>query len=228
MRLARHLALLLGGWSLLAPGPAARAFDTNAVLAAWLGAQTNVSTWSARFVQTRFIRALHHPLVSTGQVWFARPHHFRWEVGTPAQTLAVRDGDQLQVLYPKLKRAERYPLAGNQSGPIGEALALLDAGFPRNRADFEARFRLLSLHCTNGSWLLDVQPASPSARRMLPSLRLWLDTNTFSLAAQEMTFMDGSRIRNEFTHATLNAAIPPDCFRPALDADYRIVEPPLR
>lgn len=219
-----QLPHLLLAFALLA-APSLHATDTTAVLSAWLAAQTNVSTWSADFIQTRSLKALNQPLVSTGHVWFARPNHFRWELGQPVQTLAVRDDDQLQVIYPRLKRAERYPLAEGKSGPLGEALGLLDAGFPKSRADFDARFRLVSLQVTNAAWLMELQPASPSARRMMPSIRVMLATNSFVLLANELTFPDGSRMRNDFTNAVLNETFPMDLFRPAVKADFKIVEP---
>jgi outer membrane lipoprotein-sorting protein len=199
--------------------------DPNAVLDAWLAAQANFTHWSADFIQTRSLKALRQPLTSPGRVWFAKPNHFRWELGRPAQTVAVRDAGQLQVIYPKLKRVERYPLVQGKSGPLGEALGLLDAGFPRSRADFDARFRVASLHATNAAWSVELQPVSPSARRLMPSIRLWLATNDFTLLANELTFLDGSRMRNDFSNAQRDAPFPPDTFRPVLAPDYKIVQP---
>jgi len=213
-------------WLLLLLAPLRlRAADTNAVLDAWLAAQTNFTTWSATFVQTRSLKALTQPLVSTGQVWFARPNRFRWELGRPAQTIAAREGDLLQVIYPRLKRVELYPLAAGKSGVLGEALGLLDAGFPKDRTEFAARFRLLSLGATNGAWLLDLQPVSPAARRVTPSIRVTLDATSYALLANEIAFPDGSRLRNEFSGATQNAALPPDLFRPTLDPSFKVVQP---
>lgn len=208
--------------------PSSRAADTNAVLDAWLNAQTNFTTWSADFVQTRSLKALSQPLVTTGQVWFAKPNSFRWELGKPAQTLAVRDADRLEVIYPKLKRVERYSLAEGKSGQLGEALGLLDAGFPKSRADFDARFRLLSLQVTNSAWLLDLQPVNPTARRMMPAIRVTLATNNFVLLGNELVFPDGSRMRNDFSETKLNETFAPDLFRPAVGADFKVVEPSTR
>jgi outer membrane lipoprotein-sorting protein len=222
----RHLrAGILFVCTLLAGGLPARAADTNAVLNGWLAAQTNFSTWSADFVQTRWLKVLNQPLVSTGHVWFARPNHFRWELGDPAQTIAVRDATQLQVIYPRLKRVERYPLTGAKAGPLGEALGLLDAGFPKDRADFDARFRLLTLQSTNDAWRLALQPANAFARRVMPVIQVTLSKTNFALLANEMQFPDGSRMRNDFRHATLNAAFPAGLFQPALPADFTVVNP---
>lgn len=215
---------LLCGLRVLAAAPGA-AVDTNAVLQAWFAAQAGVETWSAAFVQTRTLKALVQPLVATGQVWFARPNRFRWELGRPVQTLASRDEDQLQVLYPRLRRAERYRLGPGRNGLLGEALGLLDAGFPRDRTDFEARFRLLSLEATHGAWRLDLQPASPAVRRVMPGIRLVLRAEDFDLLAQEVAFPDGSRLRNDFSGGVRNAPVPPSWFRPPIDPEYTVIEP---
>ena len=42
---------------------------------------------------------------------------------------------------------------------------------------------------------------------MMPELRIGLATNDFSLASTEMVFVDGSRMRNDFTNAVLNPAL---------------------
>ncbi len=223
---------LASAWVLLllrlgSAAPAA-APDARAVVDAWLAAQSHVTNWSADFVQTRFLKTLRQPLVSTGHVWYARPNSFRWELGRPAQTLAVRDGDTLQILYPRLERVERYSLDAARSGPLGEALGLLDAGFPRDHADFAARFRLLALVPESGHWRLDLEPLGPAARRMMPSIRLVLDATNYVLLANEIAFPDGSRIRNDFSGALRNSPFPSDTFRPAIDPRFRIVQPPTR
>jgi len=54
------------------------------------------------------------------------------------------------------KRVEKYPLNQNQTGPWRDVLALLDASFPRSRAELEAHFRVLSVVQTNAK-----EPSSP-------------------------------------------------------------------
>jgi outer membrane lipoprotein-sorting protein len=76
----------------------ANALDTNAVVSGWLKAQAGLKTWEADFTQTRTLRTLKQPLVSAGHVWFAMPNQFRWELGNPAQTIAVRDAQQMLVI----------------------------------------------------------------------------------------------------------------------------------
>src|SRR5438477_12655952 len=84
--------------------------EMGPLLTRWLNAQTNIQTWSADFVQTRTLKSLVQPLTATGHVWFAMPNRFRWELGNPAKTIAVRAPQELLIFYPRLKRVERFPL----------------------------------------------------------------------------------------------------------------------
>ncbi|MCI0541554.1 MAG: outer membrane lipoprotein carrier protein LolA [Verrucomicrobiales bacterium] len=207
------------------PSPAAEASSPSAMLRSWLGAQTNIQSWSADFVQTRTLKALTQPLIATGHVWFAAPKRFRWELGQPPQTIAVRQTDEMVVIYPKLKRAERYPLTGHATGQWRDALALLETGFPRSQAEMDAQFKVLSLSQTNGIVELALQPKSLQARRMMPRIMIGFATNDFALRSTELQFADGSTMRNEFHSAQLNSPVEELTFRPKLDADYKIVEP---
>src|SRR5271157_1402867 len=129
---------------------AAETADPEQLFGRWFAAQTNLQGWAADFTQTRSLKVLAEPLVATGKVWVAGSR-FRWELGEPAQTIALRQPDQLVLIYPRLKRAEKYPLSSAPPSPIKDALALLDACLPRDRASLEARFRLLSATETNST-----------------------------------------------------------------------------
>jgi outer membrane lipoprotein-sorting protein len=205
--------------------PDLRAADTNAVLEAWFAAQANVHSMSADFVQTRTLKTLVQPLVATGHLWFAPPNQFRWELGQPAQTIALRHADEMYVIYPRLKRAEHYSLGASAPREWRDAMSLLDAGFPRTRKEFEAQFQIQSLTKTNGAWLLALQPRNAAARQIMPELRLSLATNDFSLAGTELVFVDGSRMRNDFTHAVVNAAVDEHLFQWTPPADFKVTEP---
>jgi outer membrane lipoprotein-sorting protein len=191
----------------------------------WLTAQTNIQTWSADFRQTRTFKALTQPLLAQGHVWFSAPKRFRWELGDPPQTIAVRQTDQMLVIYPQLKRVERYPLGAEQRGPWQDTLALLEAGFPRSVAEIESRFRLLSLTNISGGARLTLQPKSAAARRWVAQMQIAFATNTSALLATELSFSDGSTLRNDFTNATVNLPLSEGLFNPKLEADYKIVEP---
>jgi outer membrane lipoprotein-sorting protein len=221
----RNWSLLFLGFCLLNPPVALVAADTNAIVAAWLGAQTNIQTWSADFVQTRTFKSLTQPLMATGQVFFAAPNRFHWELGRPAQTIAVRAPEEMLVFYPKLKRVERYPLTGDQMGPWQDALALLEAGFPRSKAEMEARLKIVSQTGTDDSCELVLQPKSAAARKMMPQIKIVFGTQDFMLRATELEFADGSTMRNDFSNAKLNPKVDHSMFSPRIPSDYKIIEP---
>ena len=197
----------------------------NPALTAWLAGQTNIRSWSSDFVQTRRLKSLTQPLTASGHMWFAAPNRFRWELGNPPQTIAVRQADQLIVAYPRLRRVEKYPLTGDHSGQWRETLTLLEAGFPRSRGELESRFRVVGGSTTNDVREVTLQPRSTPARRMLPQTKIAFATNDFSLRATELRFADGSTMRNDFTNAVLNPKLDDSAFTLELEADYKVVEP---
>src|SRR5215469_8397899 len=150
VRMKRKLTGLLL-LALLACGTAeVQQVELNPAVDAWLAAQTSIQTWSADFMQTRKLKSLAQPLTKKGHLWFAAPDRFRWELGHPAQTIAVRSADQMLIFYPLLKRVERFPLTGQQVGAWADALNLLQAGFPRSRSELESRYDILSQSVSGG------------------------------------------------------------------------------
>jgi len=220
----RRLALPATAAACLLAGTAA-AQPNTALLDRWISAQTNLHTWTADCTQTRSLKVLAQPLVSNGKVWVLVPDRFRWELGQPAQTIALRQPDQLLIIYPRLKRVEKYPLRAAQPGPWKDALALLEASFPRNRAELESHFRILSITETNSLMQVILQPKSASARKFMEEIRVSVSTDGFSPVATELRFSDGSSMRNDFTNTVLNAQLSLDQFDAKLGSDFTTVEP---
>jgi outer membrane lipoprotein-sorting protein len=199
--------------------------DTNAFLNSWLAAQSNLKTWSADFTQTRILKTLKQPLRSQGHLIFAAPNNFRWQLGDPPQTIAMRDADDMTVIYPKLKRAERYPLGGAGNEPWRDALALMDAGFPTSSAELNKQFKILSLEFTNGIAQIAMEPRSGMAKKFMSQVQLSIRTNDFSMAANQLQFSDGSILRNDFTNAVKNPELPIGAFTTNLPSNFTLVEP---
>ena len=214
------LLILAGVW--LAP---ARAAEASAALDSWLASQTNLVSWQAAFTQTRVLSTLNQPLTTQGRIWFVAPNRFRWELGDPPQTIAVRQAADMLIVYPRLKRAERYSLDAAALGPWKDAVALLDTGFPRSRADLDAAFTIGGVSETNGLHTATLRPKSATARKIMPEVQLTFSTADQTLRATQLRFADGSMMRNDFAQIVTNAVIAGDVFRPEIPADYEISQP---
>ena len=201
-----------------------RAADYDAQFNKWFEVQTNMQSWSGDFTQTRTLTVLNQPLVLPGKVW-VKPGEFRWELGQPAQTIVLRRPDQLLIIYPRLKRVEKYPLDAVPTGPMKDALALLDASLPRDRATMEKNFQLLSATITNCILQMILQPRSSDARKFIGEVVIGFHTNDFTIAATEMKIADGSKLRNDFTNVVVNQPLEAKLFEADWPADYTVVEP---
>lgn len=191
----------------------------------WLSKQAGMKTWSAEFLQTRTLKTLTQPINTPGRVWFSSPNRFRWELGTPAQTIAVRQPDQIFVIYPLLHRAERYPLNKASGGTWRQMLTLLEAGFPTSRETLEESFRILSQREKDGSIEIDLEPRSAPVRRMMPHFMVSISAHDHELRSTRMTFADGSALQNSFTNAVANPALDEGLFQPVLAPETKITEP---
>lgn len=203
--------------------PIAKAQTEASCVTGWLQAQTNVQTWAAAFKQTRTFKALKDPLTAKGRVWFAAPNRFRWELGEPAQTIAIRAENELVIIYPRLKRVERFPLG--QAGAWRDTLALLEAGFPRTEAGLRERYHIKSEKVVGEACEIVLEPKSPQARNLVRQISVTLDPGKYQLLGTAIVFADGSVMNNEFSQGQLNPQVPPEIFTPEIPSDYRVVEP---
>jgi outer membrane lipoprotein-sorting protein len=220
----RRLFCVLAFYITAATAPVAHATDYDAQFNKWFEVQTNIQSWSADFTQTRTLTVLNQPLVTAGKVWVTRGK-FRWELGAPAQTIVIRRPDEMLILYPRLKQAEIYPFENIPPGPIKDAMSLLDASLPGDRATMEKNFRLLSATETNSILQMTLQPKSASARQFISEIVIGFHTNNFIIAANEMKFADGSTLRNDFTNVVLNQPMDPKLCETNLPPDFTVVEP---
>lgn len=204
---------------------AATGAELSPLAVSWIAAQTRIRTWSARFVQTRTLPSLVQPLTATGQVHFAAPDRFRWELGQPPQTIALRTTNDLWLVYPRLKRAECYPLNPAARSTWRAALQLLEAGFPRSQAEVEAHYVLLSENLTPDICQLVFQPRAAGVRKVISRIRLEFSASDLQLQATELEFTDGSKMRNDFARQAINPALDETLFEPAIPADFKIVTP---
>ena len=218
-----RLHLALAAW-LIASALSAAEPSTD-LLDRWFTAQQSLKTWRADFVQVRTLKALSQPLSTPGRAMFHAPNEFRWELGQPAQTIAIRGANEMVVLYPKLSRAERYPVNAEQAGRYKDLLVLLEAGFPRDRKSLEASFRIMKQTTTGEQHEVVMQPRSSNAKRLMPELKLVFRTTDLSLLSTEMVFSDGSMMKTEFKQPELNPKLEADLFSTDVPSGYQVSEP---
>jgi len=139
---------------------------------------------------------------------------------------AIRGEKDLLILYPKLGRAERYSLEGNKLAPWQQALALIEAGFPRTAEQLKTQYQLISEAITNGTCEVALEPRSPGTRNLLVEVRIVFATNTLSLLSTEMVFANGSLLRNEFKNQVVDETLPPETFNTTIPEGFRQAQPP--
>jgi len=192
-----------------------------ALVDSWLTASSKVRSWSADFVQTRRLKTLARPLTAEGRVWFEAPNSFRWELGNPPRTIAVRNPKEMLVIYPRLKRAERYPAEDKVQNSWSEALALLQVAWVQSRSEFDERYRLLSMTPKEKNLELLLEPRSKAAQKLIRKIKIEVSISDFAPRATELEFADGSLLRNDFSNCEVNPSIDSELFTPQLDSCQR-------
>jgi outer membrane lipoprotein-sorting protein len=191
----------------------------------WMEEQAKIKTWSADVVQVRTLKSLVRPLKSKGQVWFHQPNRFRWQLGDPPRTIAVRKDDELLIIYPRLKQIERFA-AGEDIDPAWkQALALLEVGFPSDSDTFFSRYELVRTTRLKKSWRFELRPAAEMARKLLDRVHVEISTRDFALLATELVFPDGSTMKNQFIRRQLNPDLDEALFDFEIEEGYTVVNP---
>ncbi len=223
----RFLLFFVFGWQLLLAQPLAAddAAESKKVLDQWLQRQAAIHSWSADVVQIRQLKTLSRPLETGGHVWFEQPNRFRWQLGDPPRTIAVRTEDSLMIAYPRLKRVERYPLTGELDPAWRYVMALLDVGFPSEPQTFYATYDWIGAERSGDTWKFDLRPAAKAALRLIDGVRLEVSASQLTLEATQISFPDGSIMRNEFRNLQLNVALKAGLFEFEIPEGYQVVNP---
>lgn len=198
---------------------------SSELLDKWLDRQAQIRSWSADVKQIRKLKSLARPLESSGRVWFKQPNRFRWQLGDPPRTIAIRSDEELMVIYPRLKQAERYPISGVSDPAWKQVLTLLEVGFPSDRDTFFERYELLSASQVEGDYRFELRPSASQARRLLEKVRLEVSARDFTLLATELVFPDGSTMKNLFSEHRFNLDLKEALFGFEIGEEFRIVEP---
>jgi len=178
----------------------------------WISQQSNVRTLSADFVQTRRLRMLRDPVIRSGRFWFQAPGSFRWELGVPPETIAVRGKDAVFLISAKARKFTRQdPSAPAAKGGLPD-LPMMEFPMARDYTDFARRFEVRSLKVEDSHCTANILPRDARAQKFLEKVEVVFNTETGTLFAFEICLRDGSALRNEFSNVQVNREIDPATF----------------
>ncbi|MFT3992076.1 MAG: outer membrane lipoprotein carrier protein LolA [Luteolibacter sp.] len=190
----------------------------DAVLEAWLKRQSQISTLQADFTQERKLPALKNPVVTPGRIAFSKPDKLRWQLGEPAETLAVSDGKTLSLIQVGEKKARQIeadsPQAARYALLTGKAFESLDA--------FTRAFEINSIQITSGIHQYTLKPKDRKFRLQVPWIFLDIDPAKNELRVMEMELQDNSRVRTLFKNPVFNQSIADSTFQPDLSG-YQVI-----
>jgi outer membrane lipoprotein carrier protein len=188
-----------------------------APLEEWLRRQVAITTLDARFVQERRLPALKAPISTPGRLSFAKPDKIRWQLGEPAETLAVSDGTTLTLIDIPTNTARRIGL----DSPQALRFSLLSGKAFQSPEMFHATFELIESRVTAGIHQYTVKPKDRRLRAQVPWIFLDIDPKKNELRALEMELQDRSRLRTVFTNPRFDRKLDASLFRPDLSG-YQI------
>ncbi len=217
-------------WLGARPGPAFGARDSSAGRAS----TQNQTTWTLEGVlkqldagakefrsltadieRTKVTVVVNDRSTETGQIFVRSDNKMRIELSQPSPRTILRDGDELYVFNPKIKRVEQYNLGKHRS--LVDQFLLL--GFGTSGAELRKSYLVTVLGeeqlDKQKAVLLELTPKSDDVRNQISKIHLWIDEATW-LPAQQKFFETGSEdyfiIR--YTNVVRNIKIANSRFKP--------------
>ncbi len=151
----------------------------------------------------------------TGQILVRHDNKMRIELTQPAPRTILRDGNELYIFNPKIKRVEQYDLSRHRS--LVDQFLLL--GFGTSGTELKKGYLVTVLGeerlDNQKTILLELTPKSDEVRNQVSKIHLWIDQATW-LSAQQKFFETGSGdyfiIR--YTNVARNVRIADSRFKP--------------
>lgn len=194
----------------------------------WMERMKGTKTVVATFIQQRFFRTLRKPLSSPGHLWLDYPDNFRWELGDPASTIAIRQGNTMTIMEPKKKRAQRFSLTakeGEKGKRVPDAMHSSSKIFPRSMQELQKHFEILDLQKQEGVYQLTLKPTDKNLKKSMRRVLFFIDAEKFYLHGFEIQFKGKSRLRTTFTELKFNQKIAPRLLQPDLTG-YKLKDKP--
>ncbi len=190
--------------------PATNAADMS-VVQRWMSTNSGVRTIKIDFTQTRTMTSMKVPIRQSGSLWLNYgSNQFRWQVGSPPQTIVTKHNGQLYIIRTAMKKYERRSA---NSGDVPHGLMAMATGFPRSTSEFERKYSVQSIDTAGSTYEIVTQPKG-QAGRGVKTFTFILGRDDYRLRGMEIVLSDGSYVKTAFNRVAPNAGIPGNLFTP--------------
>jgi len=158
---------------------------------------------SARFEQTRHLKALQDPLVTTGRLDYRKGGRLLWHTDPPSESDLVLEGETATLKMPGMSSGQAFDLSSEPGmGKVFETLrAVLEA-------DLERLTSLFELKVVRSQPLgVSLKPRNEALARVLQGIRLDFDAG-YRLLQVSLREPDGDRTDIAFRDHVLETAGP--------------------
>ncbi len=182
------------------------------VVKKWIAHRSSVTSVHASFVQERHLKALKRPIISTGKLWFKEQRLFRWEIGSPAESIAISKNGTFLMVRPIKKSAEIHSDEGIQKNRRSPALMFLKAGFPNDYNEFIKMFTVTDVTRRDGHFVVSLKVNDRRTSLALRKIIFEMNSKTYITESMEMRFRDTSSIKTRFKDVHENGNFSDDLF----------------
>jgi len=181
---------------------------------------------TANIERTKVTVVVNDRSTEAGQIFVRRDSKMLLEMTQPDPRTILRDGDDLYVYQPKIKRVEQYDL-GKHRALVDEFLLL---GFGTSGNDLKKAYSItvqseVPLDRRKTLWL-ELTPKNDDVRKQISKIHLWMDLATW-LPVQQKFFETGSGDYFEIRYSEVvrNPRIPDSRFKPRWPKDVEKIKP---
>ena len=186
--------------------------DQLKVVKKWIAHRSSVTSVSASFVQERHLKALKRPIINTGKLWVKAPRLFRWEVGSPAESIAISKNGTFLMIRPIKKSAEIHSVKGLKNNGRSPVSMFFEAGFPNDYKDFTRRFTVTDITRRDGNFLISLKVNDRRTSLALRKIVFEMNAKTYITESMEIRFRDTSSIKTKFSDVRENEKLSDNLF----------------
>ncbi|MEM1444375.1 MAG: outer membrane lipoprotein carrier protein LolA [Verrucomicrobiota bacterium] len=183
------------------------------VIQRWMSTNSGVRSIQIDFTQTRTMRSIKVPIRQTGTLWLNyATDQFRWQTGSPAQTIVTKHRGNLYIIRTPMKKYERRSAS---SGDVPHGLMAMATGFPRSTSEFQRKYNVQSIETEGNVYRIVTQPKG-QAGRGVKNFVFMVGRDDYRLRGMEIFLSDGSFVKTAFNRVIPNVGIAGDLFTPDL------------